>query len=272
MTDRVGAVVLAAGFGTRLAPLTDSIPKPLLEVGGTPVVSRITTLLRAVPGMISIAVVVNDAHLPQWHAWQADQPSMPELHLVPNGVTDVADAPGAVADMHRGLAAGSRGAATEAPTVWLVIAGDNLVDEPLGHHVDLARSSDAAVVLCRNLGGAVPPGRFGEITVDDSGTVVGFREKPDDPTSPLVSTCTYVLPADAPALVRTFLEGTEAHGGHDSPGQFVAWLAARRRVVASELTGPYFDIGNLETLAAAQNAYDGRDPQRPGPEETAEEG
>ena len=240
----IGAVILAAGFGTRLAPLTDHTPKPLLEVGGRPVVSHLVGLIQAVDADAPIVVVANDQHPEPWRRWQHQQG--PTVVVCSNGVTAVDDRLGAVADLARGVQA--------LPSVdqVLVLAGDNLILESLQPHLDAARADGDPIVLCRDLGDDVPPGRFGEITVDDVDRVVRFREKPADPSSPLAATCTYVLPG---STARTDLAEYLTTGDADSPGSFVAWLAARRTVRARTLTGDYFDIGNHETLADARARF-----------------
>lgn len=239
----VGAVVLAAGFGTRLAPLTDHTPKPLIKVGGRAVASHLVTLLEWVDPAMPIIVVTNGRHRDSWRRWADDYGS--RVQLVSNGVTSVEQRFGAVADLAFGLAV--------LPPVerTIVVAGDNLILEPLGGHVAAAQALDAPIVLCRDLGSKVPPGRFGEVTADSLGRVTRFREKPSDPRSPLVATCTYVLPGSGlEALVEHYLR----EGDPDSPGRFIGWLAERQTVFARRLRGSYFDIGNHETLAAARAA------------------
>jgi len=135
---------------------------------------------------------------------------------------------------------------------WVVVlAGDNLLDESLRPHLSAARIGNHPIVLCRDLGADVPPGRFGEITTDDAGVITRFREKPPVPESPLAATCSYVLPADALDSVSDYLRT----GDHDSPGRFVGWLATQRPVVARAIVGDYHDIGNHETLAQARAYY-----------------
>ena len=239
-----GAVILAAGFGTRLAPLTDHTPKPLIDVGGRPVIDHLVSRLQAVDDLDRIIVVASDVHPDAWARWEKRQSEM--VQVITNGVTGFKDRRGAIADLGLGLAELDPGAPA------LVVAGDNLLDEDLGHHLRKALARDRPAVLCRDLGDDVPPGRFGEITVDDSDTVIRFREKPEHPESPLAATCTYVFPRASDADVATYLTD---NGQVDSPGGFIAWLSAQRPVGASRLTGRYFDIGNHETLAEARAAF-----------------
>jgi len=241
----VSAVVLAGGFGTRLAPLTNETPKPLLAVGGHPVVRHLLDRLAELRNLHQVVVVVNDQHVDQWHRWHRELDQASSVLIVSNGATTNEDRPGAVVDMARGIAALD-------PADWIIIlAGDNLLDETLQHHVDAATETGHPTVLCRDLGEQVPAGRFGEITVDDGGRITRFREKPTEPDSPLAATCTYLLPASTALLVDSYL----VDGHPDAPGEFIGWLLERSAVRARTLLGRYFDIGNHETLVAARKAW-----------------
>ena len=242
----IGAVVLAGGFGTRLAPLTDDTPKPLLMVGEAAVASHLLDRLGELRNLQQVVVVVNDQHLEQWHRWNHERRQDVPVLIVSNGALTNDDRPGAVVDMARGIAALD-------PVDWItVLAGDNLLDEALQPHVDAAANAGQAVVLCRDLGTEVPPGRFGEVTVDDNGLVTRFREKPAEPDSPLAATCSYVLPGSVGASLEQYLT---SDGDPDSPGTFISWLIGRQPVMARPLRGRYFDIGNHATLATARRQW-----------------
>jgi NDP-sugar pyrophosphorylase family protein len=238
-------VVLAAGFGERLAPLTDTTPKPLIPIGAAPLVEHIVGRLRTC-GLPDPVVVVNHRHPDQWEAWRSATVAADAV-VVDNGVVDSGERRGAVADLRAAMDAG--GVDRSAP--WMVVAGDNLVAaEDLAAMVDRWTLDQVPLVACRDLGDA--PGReFGEVTLGPDGRIVRFREKPAQPTSSLAATCTYVLPPDAPAAIDRYLDDG---GDADSPGRFIAWLSARRRVDAHLLGGDYHDIGTPETLAAARAA------------------
>jgi NDP-sugar pyrophosphorylase family protein len=104
----------------------------------------------------------------------------------------------------------------------------------------------------RELDGPVPPSQFGEITIDGEGLVTAFREKPADPRSPLASTGIYFFtPEVRPLLARYLEEGGEV----DAPGHFLSWLVHHVPVAAAPIPGPWFDVGNLATLAEARAAF-----------------
>lgn len=247
MTAPIAAVVLAAGFGTRLAPLTDRVPKPLLEVGGAPVASHLIDGLRTIPELADIVVVVNDLHPGQFERWRERLADPHRIHLVNTGARSNDERHGAVVDLRTAI-----GSLPEHQGRWLVVAGDNLVDP-----ADLRALADVGAggldaVLCRDVGLA-PQGRFGEVTIDGKGRVHTFREKPPDRRSPIAATATYALRADALDQLDAYLS---SGGDPDASGRFIGWLSTQRPVHAQLIAGAYHDIGTPENLAAARSSFD----------------
>jgi len=241
------AVVLAAGFGTRLGPTTGAVPKPLLHVGGSAVATHLMRALGTLPSIDEVVVVINGRHPDEFERWRAGLGDLSHPRLVNTGARSVEERRGAVADLRAAMASFAAPADR-----WLVVAGDNLVHANDIRALDLQGEAGHDAVLCRDVG-LDPTGSFGELTLDDDRRIVTFREKPADRTSPIAATCTYALSAHAPALLDTYLdEGRDC----DSTGRFIAWLCARRPVYGLRLTEPYHDIGTPETLAAARLAFD----------------
>lgn len=248
-------VLLAAGFGTRMYPLTEQVAKPLLEVAGRPVLSHLMDQVAAInrgDAVISEVIVVSNQRfaddITAWVASDEIAVSYIPISVVNTGAATAETRNGAVADLAQAMAATA--AATDGPSRWLVLAGDNLWGHPLDGYLSAAGDSNA--VVCRDLGTDVPPGRFGEVTTDSDSRVIRFREKPAEPTSPLAATCTYFLDAEAPMHVQDYLEGG---GNADSPGTFIGWLAQQVPVYALVMAGEYWDIGSFETLDKAKAEF-----------------
>ncbi|MFQ5504576.1 MAG: nucleotidyltransferase family protein [Planctomycetota bacterium] len=243
-------VLLAAGFGTRLYPLTRDRAKPLLEVRGRPVLSWLLEKVLEIDGIEELVVVTNAKFHRQFLRWRdGPDPALPgqlPLRVIDDGATDDAERLGAVVDLALGMA--------DFPPASdvLMLAGDNLIDGGLGSAARVFRSSKQTLVLVRDLGDRVPPGRHGEVTVDASGWITRFREKPRAPESNLVSTSIYFLTPEACALCRDYVK---SDGDKDTPGQFLAWLMTRTPVRALPLEGRLFDIGSLETLEEARRYF-----------------
>jgi glucose-1-phosphate thymidylyltransferase len=248
------AVLLAAGFATRMYPLTRDRAKPLLEVGGRPALDWILERALAVPGLREVRVVTNARFRAQFDEWRAALGALPvPVRVIDDGTHTNDTRLGALGD----LALALEGTEDEE---LLVLAGDNLIDFDLAPHVARMRREGRPLLFARTIEGAVPPRRYSEIVVDAHGAVTSFREKPADPRSNLSAPALYVFPADVAAELRAYLA---AGGDADAPGHFLAWLHGRRALTAVPLPGAWHDIGNLETLERARADYAERGARRP---------
>ncbi len=248
------AIVLAAGFATRLHPLTRDRAKPLLDVGGRPVLSWLLDRILALSEIDEVLVVTNDLFHHQFAAWRDGYDARVPVQLLNDGARSDADKRGAVGDLALAF-----DALADRRADLLVVAGDNLVEFDLAPHARRFSELRRPLLLVREIEGPVPPRRYGEVTVDADGNITGFREKPEQPRSELAATCLYFLPAGTLELLAEYLAGG---GHHDAPGYFFEWLLGRERVIASRLTGAFYDIGNLESLERARKAFVGRDQER----------
>jgi len=242
----VNAVVLAAGFATRLWPLTLDRAKPLLEVGGRPVLSHLLDRVLELRAVERVVVVTNARFHAKFEAWRKDYISRAPIELVCDGAQSEAEKRGALADLELALESVPAGQDV------LVVAGDNLIDTDLAPFARAFARAGEALVTCREVAGAVPPGRYGEVTLDARGRLVRLREKPPDPRTNLAAICLYVF---RPAVRARLAEYLGSGGDHDAPGHFLAWLAPRAEVTGFVLKGRYFDIGNRESLEAARAAF-----------------
>jgi glucose-1-phosphate thymidylyltransferase len=244
-------IVLAAGFATRLYPLTRDRPKPLLDVGGRPVLSRLLDRVIALDSLEEIVVVTNGKFHAQFAAWANAYETAVPIRLVNDRSTSDDDKLGGVADLALALER-----AGDVHDGFLIVAGDNLLDFDLRPFQRAFLDDGRPLMLCRTFDGPVPPRRFGEVHVDAEQNITRFVEKPEQPTSPLASACIYFLP---PAVTRWIAAYLEAGGNRDAPGHFIAWLSEHEKVRALPLEGEIYDIGNHETLARARKVFGARE-------------
>jgi glucose-1-phosphate thymidylyltransferase len=237
----VKALILAAGYATRLRPLTDTWAKELLPVGGRPIVERILDKLGDVEEVEEVHVVTNARKAPAFREWSRGH----EVTIHDDGTTSNDDRLGAIGDMlfaveHAGL-----------DDDLLVIAGDNLFEFRLSDLVAFWRSRGvASAVAVRDVGSLELASHYGVVELDEDGRMRSFIEKPADPVSSLAATATYVFHREHVRLLRPYLDG--GHGS-DQPGRFVAWLQRHEPVYGWVFDEPWFDIGNHEQLLEADN-------------------
>ncbi|MEE3327708.1 MAG: nucleotidyltransferase family protein [Myxococcota bacterium] len=241
------AYLLAAGFATRMYPLTRDRAKPLLEVGGAPILSHILRRVEVIPDLSEVVVVGNHRFADALMDWSHSVSCSVPIRVLDDGASEVEERLGALGD----LAFALEQVPNEGEDL-LVVAGDNLLDFDLdSYHRDFKAEGSSLLITRRvHLDGGPSP--YNEVNLDKTGRVVGFREKPPDPGSSLSAMAVYFLTAENAGLLEEYLA---AGGNSDAPGHFIAWLVSVRRVVARPLSGRWFDIGSLEALQAAREGF-----------------
>jgi glucose-1-phosphate thymidylyltransferase len=234
------ALILAAGYATRLQPLTDSVPKQLLPVGGRPMVDWILDKIRDA-GIEDVHLVTNARFAGDFEEWGARN----DVAIHDDGTTTNETRLGAIGDI-RFVQDNA-----ELDDDLVVIAGDNLFEDALVDIIDFWGERDGASVLAvHDVGDRELATTYGVVDVDVDARVVGFVEKPADPQSTLCATATYLYARRHAALVSAYLaEGNPA----DQPGHFVAWLFRREPVYAYRIAGGWYDVGDAAQLLEADN-------------------
>lgn len=241
------AVVLCAGYATRLRPLTDVVPKPLLPIAGRPILDHLSDAIDCVDEVRTIHVVTNDRFHPDFRRWSERRRGSKPVVVWNDGTRSNAERLGAIGD----LALVLERAANEDDV--LVVAGDNLFDLDLRELVAFwRRRADSSAIAVRRCPDPELVRRYSVVEMDGDGRVVAFTEKPADPRSDRVGVGLYVYCARDASAVRDYL----ADGGNaDSPGNYVAWLHRRADVYGFEMGGDWLDIGDHQQLLEADNRW-----------------
>jgi glucose-1-phosphate thymidylyltransferase len=235
------AIVLAAGYATRLRPLTETWAKELLPVGGRPIIDWIVDAIAAVPDVDEVHVVTNAHKAAAVGRWAEGR----NVVVHDDGTTSNDDRLGAIGDM---LFVVERARLDDD---LLVIAGDNVFDFSLADYAAFWRSKGvASAVAVRDVGSLELASHYGIVSLADDGRLLDFVEKPADPPSTLAATATYLFHRDHARLIAEYLGGEH---GSDQPGRFVGWLQRREPVYGWAFDGSWHDIGNHEQLLEADN-------------------
>lgn len=235
------AIILAAGYATRLRPLTDTWAKELLPVGGRPIIDHILQAIRAVDSVDGVHVVTNASKAAAFESWAAGK----DVLVHDDGTSTNEDRLGAIGDLEFVI---ERAGIDDD---LLVVAGDNLFDFDLRNLAAYRAGHGAAsAVAVRDVGSTELARRYGIVELDVDDRMVDFVEKPEEPRSTLAATATYVFDRAHVPLVGAYL----AEGNlPDQPGLFVGWLQARRPVYGWRFSEAWYDIGDLEQLLIADN-------------------
>jgi glucose-1-phosphate thymidylyltransferase len=234
----VKALILAAGYATRLRPLTDSLPKMLLPLAERPLLDYLLDRLREVE-LEEIQLVTNARFAGAFRDWAPE-----DVTVLDDSTTSNEDRLGAIGDIAFALERGLSG------DDLLIVAGDNLIGYSLAELVDFSRTKGGSALAVREVADRTLLSQYGIAELDTDDRVIGLEEKPARPKSNLAATASYVYRADHIALLPQYLqEGNPP----DAPGNFTAWLHTREPVYGYRVTGEWHDIGDLGQLLEADN-------------------
>jgi len=245
----MNVLILAAGYATRLYPLTLNKAKPLLEIAGRPMIAWVVDNLRGIEGIETVYIVTNAKFASDFEKWTKEyQDENPEFHLkvINDGSTSDEDKLGAIGDINLVL---TREQLTDEDL--LVVAGDNLFGDSLSGFVKQARECEAAVAVY-DVGNLKEVRKYSNLQVDSKGVITHFEEKPQKPTNTLTAIALYYFAAPVLSLFTTYIA---AGNNPDQPGRFIQWLYTRKPVKTVLITGKWFDVGSKETLEEANRVF-----------------
>lgn len=240
-------VILAAGYATRLYPLTENFPKPLLEVAGKPILDWLIDDM-AGTGMVEEYIVISNhkfAHIfEEWAAKKSDV----TIRVIDDGTTSNETRLGAVKDIQFAIEQ------LQLDDDLLVMAGDNLLDFSLGEFMRYGKEKNATCVMRYYEASEARLHKTGVIEIDANDGILSFEEKPAQPKSHWCVPAFYYYTREDSRLIK---KGIESGCGTDAPGSFIAWLSGQTKVYAWEMPGRRYDIGNLESYEEVKQNYKG---------------
>lgn len=239
-------VVLAAGYATRLYPLTENFPKPLLKVQGKTILDWLLDDVAQADGSAEFVVVSNHKFAPQFRQWASGRKE--PVTVVDDGTCTNESRLGAVRDLQLAV---NRLALDED---LFVMAGDNLLDFSLEHFLRYAERKQTSCVMRFYQPDTGKLLKSGVVTVDADDRILRMTEKSPAPESHWVCPPFYYFLRED---VRWVAEAVGDGCGTDAPGSFVAWLSARVPVHAMEMPGRRYDIGNLESYETVKRQFAG---------------
>jgi glucose-1-phosphate thymidylyltransferase len=242
-------IILAAGYATRLYPLTLTQPKPLLAVAGKPMIEHVLDNLAPIGGLDRIYVVTNNkfaGHFEQWSEHYRATKAKLNFTVVNDGSTDDSNKLGAIGDIHYVLTT------QKVDDDVIVVAGDNLFSDELSAFGSYCREKQAPVLAVYDVGDLEQIKKFNSISLDGGGRITFFEEKPKSPQSTLTGIALYYYPKSALPLIKQYV----AEGNNpDQPGRLIQWLYTRTPVFTWKVPGIWYDIGSKETLEEANRIF-----------------
>ncbi|MBQ7499659.1 MAG: nucleotidyltransferase family protein [Clostridia bacterium] len=241
-------IVLAAGYATRLYPLTENFPKPLLCVKDRPILDWLLYDIDGTGAVDEYIIISNHRYYDNFIEWKKSLTLSAPVTVIDDGTTENANRLGAVKDIAFAIEKLSLS------DDLMVIAGDNVLDFSLGTLIDYFKEKDASVVMRYYEGDTERLKKSGIVVCGDDDRIIRMIEKSADPESNWCVPPFYIFKkADALSVGKAIAEGC----GTDAPGSFVSYLASTSCLYAMKMDGKRYDIGNIESYEKVKKEYNG---------------
>ena len=238
-------LILAAGYATRLYPLTLNRPKPLLPVAGKPILEYIMDKIEKVEEIGEVYVVTNQKFTEHFQGWKNNFKSKKRIEVLNDGTLSDEDKLGAVGDLRFVIER------EKISDDLFVVAGDNLFQLDIPKFIDFFKEKGTSVAL-HDVGNKELAKRYGIVTLDQNKRIINFEEKPENPQTTLAATCMYLFSKDESGLVKDYLrEGNNP----DAPGYYIQWLYKKTEVYGFVFTDKWYDIGDIVQYEKADKEY-----------------
>ncbi len=239
-------LVLAAGYATRLYPLTENFPKPLLKVGEKTILDWLLDDIENAKLVDEYVVISNHKYAHHFAAWASAKPY--KITVVDDGTQSNETRLGAVKDIQFAIDA------LQLDDDMLVIAGDNVLDFSLVNFIRYAKEKNTSCIMRYYEENTEKLKKCGVISIDENDLVTHMVEKPADPPSNWCCPPFYYYTRQDSKRIN---DGITAGCGTDAPGSYISWLCSITDVYAMEMPGKRYDIGNLASYEQVQREYGG---------------
>lgn len=239
-------LILAAGYATRLYPLTENFPKPLLKVGEKTILDWLLDDIDASKVVDEYVVISNAKFYEHFSSWAKQKPY--KITVLSDGTYSNETRLGAVKDVQFAIDQ------LKIEDDALVIAGDNLLDFSMTKFISYALEKKASCVMRYFEQEKAKLMKAGVLTIDDTDLILEMEEKPKEPKS---NWCCPPFYYYAKEDVKRVKDGINSGCGTDAPGSYIAWLCKETKVYAFEMPGSRYDIGDVKSYTEVQNTYKG---------------
>jgi glucose-1-phosphate thymidylyltransferase len=243
------ALILAAGYATRLYPLTLNKPKPLLSVGEKLVIEYIIERIGELEEIDEIFIVTNQKFFSHFEMWLKNFRFSKKIEILNDGTVSNVDRLGAIRDIEFVITR------KRINCNLLIIAGDNLFENSLQDFVRFSqRKIPSMSIGLYDVRDKELAKKFGVVEIDKDNQIIDFQEKPLLPKSSLVAKCLYFFPKEKIGLINQYLK--EDKNVKDAPGYYIEWLVKREKVFGFVFRGRWYDIGDISSYEEAKQAYE----------------
>lgn len=239
-------IILAAGYATRMYPLTENFPKPLLKVGNKTILDWLIDDIDESQMVEQYIVISNGKYYDSFIEWKKNKHN--NIIVINDGTRTNEERLGAVKDIQLAIEK------INLQDDFLVIAGDNVLDFSLKLFIDYCKQKKANCIMRYYESEKSKLSRSGVISIIDNDKVIKMEEKPSNPLSNWCCPPFYYYTSEAiPEIKNALVGGCPV----DAPGSLVAWLCEKMDFYAMEMPGKRYDIGNIDNYNSIKDTYGG---------------
>lgn len=237
-------VVLAAGYATRMYPLTLNFPKPLLEIGEKRIIDWLLDDMES-SGVDRTVVISNHKFIDQFSSWAKTRKN---TIVIDDGSIDNDHRLGAVKDIEFAIES------LNLDDDLIILAGDNVLDFSFKKFIEYGKAKGTTCIMRHYQTSIEKLRKTGVVVVDENDRVLSMEEKPQSPKSNWAVPPFYFYTREDSKMIK---EGIAAGCGTDAPGSFISWLVTKRPVHAYEMPGHRYDVGSIEGYEKIKAEYKG---------------
>ena len=240
------SIILAAGYATRLYPLTKNKPKSLLMVGKKPIIEHIIDKLEEIEELDEIFIITNDKFFGHFEKWLKNFKFTKKIKIINDKTKSNDDRLGAIGDIEFAI---NREKINDN---ILVIAGDNLFEFSLIDIIELSKKKNSTVIALYDVKDKGLAKQYGIVAINENNKIIHFEEKPKKPKSTLASTGIYLFKRNTLKDIREYIKRGY---NTDKTGFFLEWFYKREDVCCFVSKKRWYDIGSFEQLEEAKREY-----------------
>lgn len=240
-------IVIAAGYATRLYPLTENFPKPLLQIGDNTILGRLIDDIDSIEEISEHIIVTNHKFVHHFEEWKSGLRTKKPIHILDDGTETNESRLGAVRDLLLAIET------YRVDEDLLVIAADNILDFSFRGFIDYFKEKQTSLIMCHHEPELAKLQRTGVIAVDEEMKVLQMQEKPEVPVSNWAVPPFYLYKHSDLPLVKSCMENG---CGFDAPGNLAHYLCSITPMHAWPMPGRRYDIGTLDSYYEAQKLYE----------------
>ncbi len=240
------AIILAAGYATRLYPLTIDKPKALLPIANKPILDYIVDEIETIEEIDDLIIVSNHKFYPNFEKWCKEKESRLNIIVLNDNTTDDTNKLGAIGDIEYAIEK------LNIDDDILVMAGDNIFTFKLKDYYNAYKEKNSDFVLVKEMDRIEDLRRMANVEITSDGKVVGMVEKPQNPKTNLAAFASYIYKKDTVPLIKKYLQDGN---NPDAPGFFPSWLYKHKDVYAYTFTGECYDIGTPESYKEVNDIF-----------------